>query len=246
MKRLSVFIIGLTLFLSPNAMAQKTVTLATLDWQPYVGSDMLGYGFNAEIITEAYKRAGYTVKIEFLAWDDAVSKTQQGEYDGLFPEYYSKDRAEDFIYSDFFSNSLLVFFKKKGPTINYSSLKDLTPYKIGIVKGYINTEEFDSAAYLNKVEFDSDLEILNNLVKGSVDMIVIDKLVAQYLIHGNLPEAADTLESLDPPLIIHPLFIVYPKKLPGSDQKAKDFNMGLDMIMKDGTVKKIMDRSGLQ
>jgi len=246
MKRLFIFTLGLFIFMSQDALAQKTVTLATLDWQPYVGSDMPGYGFNAEIVTEAYKRMGYTVKIEFLSWDDAVNKTQQGEFDGLFPEYYSKERAEEFLYSDFFSNSLLVFYKRKDAKISYASLKDLISYRIGVVKGYINTEEFDSADYLNKVEFNSDVESLNNLVEGKVDLIVIDKLVAQYLIQKYLPSSANTLESLDPPLIIHPLFIVYPKKLSGSAQKYQDFNRGFDIITKDGTVKEIMKRSGLQ
>ncbi|HOO47082.1 MAG TPA: transporter substrate-binding domain-containing protein, partial [Deltaproteobacteria bacterium] len=192
MKRLFIFTLGLFIFMSQDALAQKTVTLATLDWQPYVGSDMPGYGFNAEIVTEAYKRMGYTVKIEFLSWDDAVNKTQQGEFDGLFPEYYSKERAEEFLYSDFFSNSLLVFYKRKDAKISYASLKDLISYRIGVVKGYINTEEFDSADYLNKVEFNSDLESLNNLVEGKVDLIVIDKLVAQYLIQKYLPSSANT------------------------------------------------------
>lgn len=55
MNRLFVFIIGFFLLLSQDALAQKTIALTTLDWQPYLGSDMPGYGFNAEIITKAYK-----------------------------------------------------------------------------------------------------------------------------------------------------------------------------------------------
>ncbi|HPW70156.1 MAG: hypothetical protein WDA72_07320 [Desulfomonilia bacterium] len=37
---------------------------------------------------------------------------------------------------------------------------DLAPHRIGTVKGYINTHEFDSTPYRKKVEADSDLKNL--------------------------------------------------------------------------------------
>ena len=246
MKRLFVLSAMLFLVLSTSAFADRNITLATLDWQPYVGSDMKNYGFNAEIITEALKQVGYTVNIEFMPWDDVISKTRQGLYDGAFPEYYSKERSENFVYSSFFSNSLLGFYKRKESNITYKTLHDLKPYKIGIVTGYINTEEFDSATYLKKVESDSDLESLKKLISGEVDLIIIDKLVAQYIIRNDLPEAAGRLEFVDPPLVIHPLFLILPKKLTNSEQIKNDFNKGFDIISHNGTVDAIMKRSGLK
>lgn len=226
----------------------QDVTVATLDWPPYVASDMKNKGFNSEIITEAFKRVGHTVKIEFMPWDDAIAKTSQGKYDAVFPEYFSKERSQDFIYSNFFSNSLLVFYKRKGTKVNFISptnLKDLAPYKIGVVKGYINTEEFDKATYLKKVEAESDEANLKKLMNKELDLIVIDKLVAQDLIRKHLPAAAAQLEAVDHPLVIHPLFVIFPKKNPQSKKLCDDFNKGLNIITKDGTVKAIMSRSGL-
>lgn len=246
MKRL-LFLVCLALAF-PLFLQAQTVTVATLDWPPYVGADLKGKGFNAEIITEAFKRVGHTVKIEFMEWDNAIAKASQGKCDAVFPEYYSKDREKDFIYSNFFSNSLLVFYKPKGAKVNYTSpknLKDLAPYKIGVVKGYINTEEFDKAAYLKKVEADSDEANLKKLANKELDLIVIDKLVAQHIIKRDMPGAASQLEALNPPLVIHPLFVIFPKKNPQSKKLCDDFNKGLEMIIKDGTVKAIMGRSGL-
>lgn len=137
----------------------------------------------------------------------------------------------------------------KDAKINYTSpknLHELAPYKIGVVKGYINTAEFDAAKFLKKVESDSDEANLKKLLNKELDIIVIDKLVAQYLIQKHMPVAAAQLEPMDPPLIIHPLFLLFPKKNPNSRKTCDDFNKGFDMIPKDGTANTIMKRSSLQ
>jgi polar amino acid transport system substrate-binding protein len=101
-----VFLVVLAFFFMMGTSQAQTLKIATTDWEPYVGKALKGEGFNAEIITEAFKRAGYTVKIDFMQWDKAIEDATKGTYDAVFPEYYSKDRAKDFIYSNFFSNSL--------------------------------------------------------------------------------------------------------------------------------------------
>lgn len=229
-----------------DASAAQTLRLATLDWEPYVGQTLKDKGFNTAIVTEAFRRAGYQVKIDFLPWDKAIEEAKKGAYDAVYPEYYSKERAQDFEYSYFFSNSLLVFYKKAQANITYKNLRDLATYRIGVVKGYINTDEFDNATYLKKVECESDEDNLRKLLKGEVDLIVIDKLVAQYLIDTKIPEAKGKLAPLEPPLTIHNLFVIFPKsKNPASKKLATEFNRAFESMDKDGTVKAIMRATGL-
>lgn len=133
----------------------------------------------------------------------------------------------------------------KDAEINYTSpknLHELAPYKIGVVKGYINTAEFDAAQFLKKVESDSDEANLKKLLNKELDIIVIDKLVAQYLIQKHMPVVAAQLEPMDP----HPLFLLFPKKNPNSRKTCDDFTKGFDMIAKDGIANTIMKRSSLQ
>jgi polar amino acid transport system substrate-binding protein len=245
MKRLPILSV-LLFFAIQGILHAETLRIATLDWEPYTGSSLKNGGFCTEIITEAFKRSGHTVKIDFLPWDKAVEETARGTYDAAFPEYYFKDKTKDFAYSNFFLNSLLGFSKRKGSPITYKTLKDLTPYKIGVVKGYVNTEEFDKAVYLKKIESDSDLKNLNKLMKGEVDLIAIDKLVAQYLIRTKAPSAGNQLEFMEPPLLIQPLFVIFPKKLPQSEKRIRDFNKALDELNKAGAINAIMKRSGVK
>lgn len=244
MKKIALFLLTCVVF--PLFLHGQQLTLATLDWQPYVGSDMEGGGFTAEIVKAALENQGHSVKIEYMPWDDVIAKTAESTYDAAFPEYYSKEREKGFVYSSFFSHSLLGFYKRTDTKASYTELKDLEPYRIGTVKGYINTDEFDSAPFLKKVEADSDLENLKKLFNRELDLIVIDKLVAQSLIAAHMSETTGRLEFMDPPLVIHPLFVVFPRSLPQSGKLCDDFNKGLEMITRDGTVEKIMSRSGLK
>jgi polar amino acid transport system substrate-binding protein len=244
MRRIVYFAVLASFFMVGPSQAE-TLNIAAIDWEPYVGEALKGEGFDVEIITGAFKRAGYTVKIDFMQRDKAIEETTKGIYDAVFPEYYSKYRTKDFIYSNFISNSLLVFYKCRSSNITFKTLKDLTPYKIGVVKGCINTEEPDKTSFLEKVEAESDEENLRKLIKGELDLIVIDKLVAQHLIKTKIPEASSKLDFFEPPLIIHPHFVIFPKKLPASEKRAKEFNKAYDSMEKDGSIKPIMVKSGL-
>ena len=74
--------------------------------------------------------------------------SEEGKADGLFPAYRNKEREEKYVFTEPYTSGLVGFFKLKGSKITYSTLKDLTPYRIGIVRGYANTPEFDAADYL--------------------------------------------------------------------------------------------------
>lgn len=244
MSRFIIPVVLALVFMQTGAKAE-TLRLATLDWEPYVGRELENKGFTAEIVTESFKRAGYQVEIVFLPWDTAVEEANRGSCDGVFPEYYSGERTRDFFYSAFFSQSRLVFYRRSSSAVTYRTLKELSPFSIGVVTGSIISDEFDNAVFLNKVEASGDEENLRKLVKGEVDLIVIDKLAARHLMKTRVPEAAGRLLAFDPPLAIHDLFVILPRSIPASAKRARQFTKALQSMEKDGTVKAIMNRSGL-
>jgi ABC-type amino acid transport substrate-binding protein len=255
------------LFLATQVFAsEKKVTLATLEWEPYVGSAMSSHGFTGEIVVEAFKKAGYEVELEFYQWDEALKLAQIGRVDGIFPAYYDKAREEFFLFSDPFAESPVGLFKKSslptGPPVAYEvgaryitysvdpridqteALKGLKEYKIGVVKGYVNTPEFDAAEFLQKEQAPSDEANLRKLFKDEVQLIFIDKYVANYLIAKKFPWYLNEFELMEPPLQIKPLHVAFSKKAEDHEQKLKVFNAGLSLMKKDGMLKRIEARYG--
>lgn len=230
----------------PTPTVERVIKLATLDWPPYVGQEQPEYGFTAAIVIEAFQRAGYQVTVDFMPWARVVQDTQAGKYDAAFPEYYSDERAQEFLMSEPFADGPLGFYKRKADNITYTNLQDLKQYHIGVVLGYINTPEFDAADYLQKETVNSDEQNLQKLALGRVDLIVIDKYVAQYLINTSMPENADQLEFMEPPLLNQPLYVIFSRQIADSVQRRQEFNAALKSMQEDGTLDKILERFGFK
>jgi hypothetical protein len=116
------------------------------------------------------RQAGYSVIIEFHAWDKAMAIAARGDADGVFPAYKEKSREMNFLFSNPFAESPLglcrrKYFQTQSPTgisektglnIQFTTdpridetqaLKELSKYSFGIVKGYANTPAFDAAIF---------------------------------------------------------------------------------------------------
>lgn len=262
-----VIVCIMILFSMPLYGADKTVSLMTTEWEPYVGSKMPGNGFTFEIVQEAFKRAGYKVSVKFDNWSKGMKMTEEGKADGIFPAYYDEKREPAFAFSNPFGEGPVGLYKRTSrpsPTpvqsydrekrnITYSvdprinekeALLGLKDHTFGVVKGYVNTPEFDAAAFLKKVEAKDDLENLRNLFKRKVDLIVIDKYTAKYLISNKFPWYTGELEFMEPPLDVKTLHVAFSKQVDDYEQKRRDFNAALKLMKEDGTLEKILVRSG--
>jgi len=232
--------------LSVKNIKAEEIHLTSTNWEPYNGELLPNYGFTSEIISKAFERVGYNVKFTFLPWNRAVEETKKGKYDGLFAAYYSEERAKIFDPSDPYISGPLVLCSRKGANIKYKTLRDLSSYTIGVVRGYVNTPEFDKADYLKKDEVNNDLLNLKKLLKGRVDLILIDKYLALFYLKNtpSIDGALSSVEFLSPALEEKSLHIMFSKAVMNYEKKVKDFNRGLQEIKADGTVEKILIKYG--
>ena len=223
-----------------------TIHAATVNWPPYAASYLPNNGFTTEIITEAFRRTGYDVQISFLPWKRALLLAEQGKMDAVFSAYDSKERREKFIFSDPYVISQTVFCARKDSEIEYAGLEGLKPYRIGVVRSYVNSPEFDAADFLHKEVGNSDIMNLKKLLAGRLDLIVIDKFTAIYLLKNDPTILGDinSVRFLSPPLLYNPTHILFSKKLDKHEEYVKAFNEGLQRMIDDGTYEHIMTTYG--
>jgi polar amino acid transport system substrate-binding protein len=237
-------VVVLAISMISNVQAENRVKLNTLDWEPYIGRELPGSGFVAAIVNEAYAASGYTVELEFMPWVRAKAMARDGRSDGCMPEYYLTEDTIDFLISDPFPGGPLVFFKRKVDTIVSTGLEDLRSLKIGVVRGYVNTAEFDSADYLNKEEANDDIINLRKLVGGRLDLIVIDKFVGLYLLKKEMPDKVDDIEVVVPTLEEKTLHVLISRKAPDAEAKMKAFNDGLQKLKESGRLDALLKSNG--
>lgn len=230
-------------FLWARPASADVIRLATLKWEPYIGENIKENGFTAAVVREAFARQGHTIELHFLPWWRAVNDTQNGKYHALFPEYFDRQRLQHFLYSAPIQGGPLALLARRGSSISYSGMEDLKPYKIGVVRGYINTREFDNATYLNKVEVLDDLTTLKMLLYKRVDLIVIDYHVARFLLQNYLGIAPNTaVEPLYPMLDEKLLYLCFSKQIPQNMRYLVDFNTGLLSMKNDGTYDRLVEK----
>jgi polar amino acid transport system substrate-binding protein len=65
------FFISILLYLcvviNPVA-ARESISLATLEWPPYTGTNLVNNGFSAEIVDAAFEAVGVKTQTTFLPW----------------------------------------------------------------------------------------------------------------------------------------------------------------------------------
>jgi len=235
----------------PAKPARPAVRLATLDWEPYIGTRMPDQGYAAALVRAAFADQGWTVQIEFYPWARALHLAGTGAVDGLMPEYYNPSRLAEFKYSAAFPGGPLVFYKRRGDPVSFAvdpskqpdaALRALRGKRFGVVRGYLNTQEFDAASYLTKEEANDDATNLRKLVYKRIDLAVIDRRVAEHLIRTEYPGYRTRIEPMSPALAEVPLYIAFSRKSPRNAAALLAFNRGLAAMKKDGRVDALYQR----
>ncbi|WP_157729796.1 substrate-binding periplasmic protein [Bacterioplanes sanyensis] len=211
------------------------VRFASVELPPYAGEQLPGGGVTTSIVREAFRSQGIATRVNFYPWLRALALTQHPSagISGFFPAYQCQPE-EGLIASSQLGISVTGFAQRKSHPIEWQSLADLTPYRIGVVSGYVNEAEFDR--WLNEGKLTSepvnfDKNNIRKLLVGRVDAIVIDRFLLEYLFSSD-PELAgrrDEVQFNSKPLNQRGLFVCFDDTPQGHELK-RQLDSGLEAI----------------
>ena len=157
-----------------SASAEEIISIATQEYSPWAGKNLKFNGFVNHVITEAFRRKGYSVKFTYLPFKRGVIETKNGDYSALSYIYFSKDREKEFYLSDPISEEKIVLFHlNSNPIKDWKTLDDLKNYKFGATRGYTYTREFWKAVESKRLKVDiadSDKQNFKKLFVGRIDI----------------------------------------------------------------------------
>lgn len=240
----SLLLALLLLSTAPHA-ADKRIVLGSSQYPPFFGEHLPNYGVLTEITVAAFKREGYQVEVKFMPFARTLALGKAGTIDGIIAIWHTREREQWFVYSSPLLSSIVGFYKRKGAPINFTKLDDLKQYRIGTVNGYANPPGIN-ADKLNLHEVVSDEINLRKLLLGRIDLVLIEKWVAQDLIRTKLPQESEKLEWMEPPLEYRSQHLVFSRKADDYLQKFRDFERGLKQLSKDGGLRVILERHGFK
>ncbi|MCP3939857.1 MAG: transporter substrate-binding domain-containing protein [Desulfobacteraceae bacterium] len=255
MKQIVIFwaIFWAILLLGSNEIVagEKTFKAIAAPFPPFTSPDIKNKGFVWDLAKTALETQGYTVTLEFAPWARALEESKNGRKDGLLPAYWTKQRTQWFLYPTplVIIHTGLMKRKNRKDVVFNGDFKTLVKFNIGVGKGYSTNDEFDSADYLNKVFVSTTPQLLKMLWIGNLDIAVGGLEYSRYYLNqiDLEPEfrgIKDDIIFLKPPLKKRYAYMVISKKSPDYEEKLKDFNIGMRVIMLDGTYQKIIQQYG--
>lgn len=196
---LAVLALAFPVLSTPAVAQDKTIRLTSLDWPPFSGDTLKDKGAAVAVVRAAFAAVGYSVDVAFYPWNRAVAQVKDGgEFQGYFPEYAGAEVERDFTLSVPLGSSPLGFAERTAAPVSWTNLSDLKGKKIGVVDGYVNTEDLDgriAKGALHADKANSDLTNLKKLLAERIDLAVVDRAVMKDLIRSTpqLAESADKL-----------------------------------------------------
>lgn len=192
------------------------LTLGSIDWPPYSRATLPGEGRSSVIVRDAFAAVGVPVVFDYLPWVRMTALIRAQRLDGGLSFYDSEDRQNWCHFSPPYDSSDLVLVERADNPLSWVALADLARYRLGTVRDYVNTPDFDDLVrrgILQTEEVVSDIINIRKLMSGRIDGVVIDGAVFRYLIDGEpeLKARAADLRVNPVPLDRKPLYICFQK-----------------------------------
>lgn len=137
-------------------------------------------GIVVDLLEKAYSSENVTMDYKVTTWEDAITMLKEGTIDIIPNIAKTEERLTYMDFSQSFRTSCTYVFYYVHHDIK--SYKDLENKVIGVTEGYEYFLKFDRDHSLNKVETVNESILFKKLLKGQVDVVIMDESVGDYYI----------------------------------------------------------------
>lgn len=250
MKFLLRNLIHIVLWLSAvhQSMAEEAIHVSTGEYPPGFSEFSPHHGYIVHILTEAYKKVGVKVIIQFQPWKRAYQSGKDGRVDGTCCWFPSSERESDFYLSDSITDiEGFYLFHLKGFKFDWNTLEDLGELNMGVTSGYTFGDAFYRAEKEGRLQLNwvtTDEQNLRKLYVGRVDITPMGVSTGYELIRKIFtPKQAKLFTHHPKPLRKTPTHFLLPRNkhhVEKSKRLLGLFNQGLKKLKQSGEYDKII------
>ena len=241
-RRNALCLLAFALLLFPLSAAAEephVLRLASDSWPPFTeGPERTRVA--VELVHTALERAGIPSTTTIVDWKDVEAGIRDGDFDGSAAMWRTERREQTLLFSEPYLENRLVLVGRKGSDVAAARIAELAGKKVAAVGRYAYGDEIDSAVGVYFVNSRSDQDSLDKLLAGEVDYMLVDELVARYLMTYQPDEAAARLEIGRAPLARRSLHFVVRRDLPGAEGIITAFNDAIGEMLSDGTYAQVL------
>lgn len=242
-----LYTIVLLLLIPTLASADKRVISAVTDpWPVLLDPESATQGLISEIARAALHSQGYDLQVTFVPWARAMDMIKNKRADLLIGAWYTEERNVYLQYSKPIFSSEIRFIKAKNSTFNYEGINSLQGKRIGTILGYQYETAFLQAKSVERIESDSLLNNIRNLIAGRIDLTLDDHYVMRFMLDRHIPSWQDRISFVDNPLTDKEVFLAANRSNPEHQALINAFNTGLKKLKKSGRYQEIISSYQLE
>ncbi len=224
--------------------------IATGEFPPYATAGRPDQGLALAVVRRAFELAGRQVQFHFLPWPRALAETRDGRWDASAHWGVTPERRRDFLLSDNLYTEHWLLLHRRDMALDWRSIDDLRPYRLGLVAEYTYTPELWQAARAGLLRYEqprNDVVSLRMLLLGRIDVLPLDRNVAcDTLAHQFTPAEGQALSAHPRPLNDRfTTHVLFPPSRPDSETLRAAFNRGLAQLRASGEHQR-MTRAAVQ
>jgi len=222
----------------------RVVTVATLEFSPYVSAHLPNNGWAWEVVERAFAHQGYQAELRIVPWARAVELTKAGMVDALYMANKNPEREEWALFSLPVGEELSVAFKHVDSEVAFHTLADLKQYSvIGLRSAHVVRKVREAGVVVDDVN--SIEQGIRMLFFKRADVLITDRYVANYMLKHEFPEAYQSaIEFIKTPVDVNQLHLAVSRAVPDHETLTVQFNTGLQAIIEDGTYQQILEKHG--
>jgi polar amino acid transport system substrate-binding protein len=178
-------LLSILIFLLINLQVNAQNSLKIIvdkDYPPFTFIDEKGnlIGISVDFWKIWSERMGIKVELFPMEWEKAQRALLEGKFDAIDTIFETPEREKYLIFSKpIFKITSSIYYKTEIPKI--SSLKDLTPYLVGVERGDALIEvALKENPYISFKFFDDYSEIVESAKKGEIKVFLMDDIPASY------------------------------------------------------------------
>lgn len=236
------FFVGAVLLvaaLSTSATEHTELRLASDSWPPF--TDLPGRQRIAiDLVHTALDRAGISATTAIVDWKDVEAGIRRATVDGSAAIWRTEKRERDLLFSDPYLENRVVLIGRKDSDVKAKEISDLAGKRVAAVGLYAYGDEIDSAQGVYFINGRNDQENLDKLLAGEVEYMLVDALVARYLVTYQPDEVAAKLEIGTTPLARRTLHFAVRRDVADAEQIIEAFNREIRAMLTDGTFAEIL------
>lgn len=247
-----------------NVGAPRKIHITTLEWPPYVSSEICDQGWVQQLTIALLASQGFEIISTFYPWARSVATAENGKADILYPEYYIEKsapsdavkatrRRDNLELSERIPGGRIAFLKRKETPDKYKgNFYNLSGERIGVVRGYQNTPEFDSLMDKDFFHIDKAVDDFSNarkLIGKRVNYIIGDPTVIRYSIQSSSlgqktkTQILENLETVLPHIQYNYLYYAVSKKKPGWESTLETLNRTIAEFESSGEICRIISET---